>query len=329
MGKKCELCLGGELKTDAMVQCETCQDYYHLGCFELKINVVFLPPFFCPVCLKNYEPSFGFDSGNGYYLNEFMTKANDFYQEYLIQKLRITDSQSNKRNNKVLPLNKEKEFWHHIDNPVVDLQVETANDLQSSYQGSGFTTAEINPHDPIATHPWNLNNIGNSPSNVLSNLQDKHSGMNVPWAYITMLFSTHCWHTDDHFAYSINYQHWGESKRYYSIPSNAAYEFEAFFKQLAPSLFKNDPELMYQLITMVSPQDIQKAGIPIYTCEQKAGEFVITLPQSYSCWYSNGFSFNESIYYAPYDWISFGLKSKIDYQLQNRMPVFCFEELLL
>ena len=37
-------------------------------------------------------------------------------------------------------------------------------------------------------------------------------GLTHPWLYFGALFATFCWHTEDHFLYSMNYLHTGRSK---------------------------------------------------------------------------------------------------------------------
>lgn len=37
-------------------------------------------------------------------------------------------------------------------------------------------------------------------------------GLTHPWLYFGALFATFCWHTEDHFLYSMNYLHTGASK---------------------------------------------------------------------------------------------------------------------
>lgn len=44
--------------------------------------------------------------------------------------------------------------------------------------------------------------------------------------YIGMLFATFAWHVEDHYLYSINYQHLGAAKTWYGVPASDADAFE-------------------------------------------------------------------------------------------------------
>ena len=51
-----------------------------------------------------------------------------------------------------------------------------------------------------------------SPASVLRLLDADIPGVTSPMLYIGMLFATFCWHVEDNYLYSINYQHLGAAK---------------------------------------------------------------------------------------------------------------------
>ena len=89
--------------------------------------------------------------------------------------------------------------------------------------GSGFPTAPSASGVPISKLPltdpdyyavcgWNLNNLPRLPGSVLRHVDEDVAGINVPWMYYGMLFSTFAWHTEDNDFASINYMHAGAAK---------------------------------------------------------------------------------------------------------------------
>jgi histone demethylase JARID1 len=133
------------------------------------------------------------------------------------------------------------------------------------------------------------------------------SGMTVPWIYVGMVFSTFCWHNEvwnslwfsylmlmtckqDHYTYSVNYMHWGETKTWYGIPGDDAEKFEAAIKSEAPDLFDAQPDLLFQLVTLMSPKRLKDAGVRVYGCNQRPGEYVITFPKAYHAGFNHGVS---------------------------------------
>jgi histone demethylase JARID1 len=82
--------------------------------------------------------------------------------------------------------------------------------------------------------------------------------------------------------------HWGETKTWYGIPGQDAEKFEAAIKREAPDLFEAQPDLLFQLVTLMNPKRVADAGVKVYACNQRAGEFVITFPKAYHAGFNHG-----------------------------------------
>lgn len=165
-------------------------------------------------------------------------------------------------------------------------------------------TVETHPLNQYSKDPWNLNNIPILSESLLRFIKSDISGMTVPWTYVGMAFSTFCWHNEDHYTYSINFSkficfvcdtvvltpvvHWGETKTWYGIPGEDAEKFEAAIKKEAPDLFEAQPDLLFQLVTLMNPKRVTDAGVRVYACNQRAGEFVITFPKAYHAGFNHG-----------------------------------------
>ena len=55
------------------------------------------------------------------------------------------------------------------------------------------------------------------PSSTLDLLAGEIPGVSTPMLYIGMVSATFAWHVEDHYLYSINYQHQGAAKTWYSL----------------------------------------------------------------------------------------------------------------
>lgn len=68
-----------------------------------------------------------------------------------------------------------------------------------------------------------------------------------------MKYSTFCWHYEDLALYSMNYNHWGKPKLWYGVPEDQKEKFERVVKAKLALLFKKDPNILLDIITMISP----------------------------------------------------------------------------
>ncbi|RDL38759.1 uncharacterized protein BP5553_03099 [Venustampulla echinocandica] len=324
-GEKCEHC-GKNGDSGNLLICESCDHSYHMGCLDPQVSQKPDYDWHCPRCLVG-DGQFGFEEGGIYSLRQFQQKAADFKEGYFQNKMPFDPVLNCPR--PVTEDDIEREFWRLVASLEETVEVEYGADIHSTTHGSGFPTIEKNPQDPYSTDPWNLNIMPYHADSLFRHIKSDISGMTVPWLYVGMIFSTFCWHNEDHYAYSANYQHFGSTKTWYGIPGEDAEKFENAMREAVPELFETQPDLLFQLVTLLTPEQLKKAGVRVYALDQRAGQFVVTFPQAYHAGFNHGFNFNEAVNFAPSDWEPFGDAGVERLQQFRRQPCFSHDELLL
>ncbi|KIX09663.1 uncharacterized protein Z518_00744 [Rhinocladiella mackenziei CBS 650.93] len=323
-GDKCEKCGKSDNKESILV-CDSCDLGYHKHCVEPPLNHIPDCDWHCPKCLVGTN-DYGFEEGSIYSLKQFQEKANNFKDHYFAARMPfdpVTNTQRRATEDDV-----EREFWRLVEDITESVEVEYGADIHSTTHGSGFPSVEKNPLNPYSKDPWNLNVMPFLEESLFRHIKGDISGMTVPWLYVGMCFSTFCWHNEDHYAYSANYQHFGATKTWYGIPGKDAYRFEEAMRKAVPELFETQPDLLFQLVTILPPNQLRKAGVEVYALDQRAGQFVITFPQAYHAGFNHGFNFNEAVNFAPADWEPFGEAGVQRLQEFRRQPCFSHDELL-
>lgn len=309
-----------------MLICDGCEFGYHQNCLDPPAKINPLHDWHCPRCLVG-TGDFGFEEGGIYSLRQFQDKAHRFKDSYFEPKMPFDPITNGKRT--ATEDDVEREFWRLVESPSEEVEVEYGADIHSTTHGSGFPTIEKDPRDPYSTDLWNLNILPLHPESLFRHIKSDISGMTVPWLYVGMCFSTFCWHNEDHYGYSANYQHFGATKTWYGIPGADAERFEKAMKQAVPELFESQPDLLFQLVTLLPPDRLKKAGVNVYALDQRAGQFVITFPQAYHAGFNHGFNFNEAVNFAPEDWEPYGEAGVERLQEFRKQPCFSHDELLM
>ncbi|KAF1996473.1 PLU-1-domain-containing protein [Amniculicola lignicola CBS 123094] len=324
-GDRCEQC-GTEKDPHTILLCDSCDAGYHGFCLDPPIRDIPEYDWHCPKCLVG-TGEFGFEEGGVYSLRQFQEKAQQFKEAHFAGKMLFDPVTNTKK--PVTEDDVEHEFWRLVESITETVEVEYGADVHSTTHGSGFPTIERNPRDSYATDPWNLNILPYNAESLFRHIKSDISGMTVPWLYVGMVFSTFCWHAEDHNTYSANYQHFGATKTWYGIPGADADKFEQAMREAVPELFETQPDLLFQLVTLLTPEQLKKAGVRVCALDQRAGEFVITFPQAFHAGFNHGFNFNEAVNFAPADWEPFGERGVQRLQDFRRQPCFSHDELLL
>ncbi|KAF8033026.1 hypothetical protein BT93_D1803 [Corymbia citriodora subsp. variegata] len=318
----CEQCDSG-LHGEVMLLCDRCNRGWHIYCLSPPLKQV--PPgnWYCLDCLNSNEDNFGFVPGKKFSMEDFK---------------RIADRAKKKwfGSGAVSRVQVEKKFWEIVEGSVGKVEVMYGSDLDTSVYGSGFPrvnderpdSVESKVWDEYRASPWNLNNLPKLKGSMLHAVHNSIAGVMVPWLYVGMLFSSFCWHFEDHCFYSMNYLHWGEPKCWYSVPGSESGAFEKVMKDTLPDLFDAQPDLLFQLVTMLNPSVLQENGVPVYSILQEPGNFVITFPRSFHGGFNFGLNCAEAVNFAPADWIPHGGYSSELYRFYRKPAVLSHEELL-
>lgn len=321
----CRMCGRGD-DDEKLLQCDGCEDNYHIFCL--------LPPLAdppkgnwrCPKCVaeacKRPTEAFGFEQATREYtLQSFGEMADSFKADYFNMPVHMVPTEL-----------VEREFWRLVSSIEEDVTVEYGADIHSKEFGSGFPMDNgkknlTKEEENYAHSGWNLNVMPLLEQSLLCHINGDISGMKVPWLYVGMVFSAFCWHIEDHWSYSINYLHWGEPKTWYGVPSVAAERLEEVMKKLTPELFEFQPDLLHQLVTIMNPNILMSHGVPVVRTNQCAGEFVITFPRAYHSGFNQGYNFAEAVNFCTADWLPAGRSCIDHYRRLRRYCVFSHEEL--
>ncbi|KAG0478826.1 hypothetical protein HPP92_013545 [Vanilla planifolia] len=285
---------------------------------------------------SDIEEKFGFQSGSDFTLKSFQIFANNFKEQYfnkrdLEQRKPCCKAETDKRWQPSVE-EIEGEYWRIVETPTNEVEVLYGADLETGIFGSGFPKAKsavVKDLDPHVLSGWNLNNFPRLPGSLLSFESGDISGVLVPWLYIGMCFSSFCWHVEDHHLYSLNYLHWGDPKVWYGVPGNSAVKLEATMRKHLPDLFEEQPDLLHELVTQLSPSVLKSEDVPVYRVVQKAGEFVLTFPRAYHSGFNCGFNCAEAVNVAPMDWLPHGQCAVELYSEQHRKTSISHDKLLM
>ncbi|XP_073385886.1 lysine-specific demethylase JMJ17 [Physcomitrium patens] len=320
----CEQCHSGAHEK-SMLLCDLCNRGWHLYCLSPPLSAIPHGNWYCLECLASENDSFGFAQGREYSYESFQRFADRFRRKWFA-------SRSSPPSNSDV----EADFWRIVERGTEPVEVLYGSDIDTGLYGSGFPRASDRvPHgfeaeawEGYVKDPWNLNNFPKLEDSMLRMVQDDIPGVIVPWLYMGMMFSSFCWHYEDHCFYSINYLHRGAPKTWYSVPGSAASEFEQVMQKSFPDLFEAQPDLLFQLVTMLNPIVLRDSNVPVCTTTQEAGQFVITFPRSYHGGFNHGFNCAEAVNFAPADWLPMGKYAVERYRVFHKRAVISHDELL-
>lgn len=83
-----------------------------------------------------------------------------------------------------------------------------------------------------------------------------------------MKFASFCWHVEDLFINSVNYNHRGCTKTWYIVPKSDKSKFDEFVKHKYPKQISSKPDFMHRITLMIDPMELKEYGIKVYKIRQ-------------------------------------------------------------
>lgn len=154
---------------------------------------------------------------------------------------------------------------------------------------------------------WNLGRL----ENLLDILGTKIPGVNTAYLYLGMWKATFAWHLEDVDLYSINFNHFGAPKQWYSIAQKDARRFEAAMKSIWPVDAKACDQFLRHKTFLISPTTLwEKYNVKVNKVVHHPGEFVITFPYGYHSGFNLGYNAAEAVNFAMESWLELGRVAK-------------------
>ncbi|XP_050428448.1 uncharacterized protein LOC126838229 isoform X2 [Adelges cooleyi] len=221
----------------------------------------------------------------------------------------------------------ESMYWKQVEDKKNHICV-LSGSIDSGAEGYGFPTTKT---ATFTKHPWNLKVLTNNPVSVLKSL-GPIMGMTVPTIHMGMIFSACCWYKDPHGLPWIEYLHTGADKIWYSVPSDQSAKFRQAMKTLLPRAVaegKNNHTWLAADSGMVPPSKLLEHGVTLTRTVQNPGQFLIVMPNAYTCNISTGYVISESVYFTQNGWLNNAEKIFQDLQRNCEPAAFSFEKLLI
>ncbi|KAA8544808.1 hypothetical protein F0562_019601 [Nyssa sinensis] len=257
------------------------------------------------------EEKFGFQPGSDFTLDDFQKFANYFKECYFGMKNEKDYSNVDETEHKFWELSVEDiegEYWRIIEQPTDEVEVYYGADLETGAFGSGFPKASSLLTGKSESDQYEFLCHGS----MLGCASHHFVGM------LRTTISTHLTiYTGVNQKYGMEFLeamllHWRMRMR----------------KHL-PDLFHEQPDLLNELVTQLSPSVLKSEGVPIYRAIQHSGEFVLTFPRAYHSGFNCGFNCAEAVNVAPVDWLKHGQSAVEFYSEQCRKTSLSHDKLLL